>query len=258
MIDNPTLGTTLGNSNVTCAHDGIGTHGPLPWRRTRHGASLVLALCATGLGAQAAVRSVPVSVPVSVSVPVPVPAAACLPSVALGGGLQTGEVAITEFMKDPVAVADTRGEWIEVRNNLPWRVNLEGWVLADDAGSTHVISNGGNGVRLRPGRSIVLGIEADPALNGGVVVDYEYSGFTLGNGADSIVLMRPNGLVVDRVAWDDGVLWPDLPGRSIQARNEARFALLNDDAGLWCHGTTPISATNADTGTPGADNDACP
>ena len=244
MTANPMLRMTTGHPYDPRAHARDGSQEDFPLRPLRRLTSLGLVLCATGFGAQAAVQAVP--------------PAACLPSVALGGGLQTGEVAITEFMKDPVAVADTRGEWIEVRNNLPWRVNLEGWVLADDAGATHVIANGGNGVRLRPGRSIVLGIEADPALNGGVVVDYEYSGFSLGNGADSIVLMRPNGLVVDRVAWDDGVLWPDLPGRSIQVRNEARFALPNDDAGLWCHGTTPISATNADTGTPGADNDACP
>ncbi len=213
-------------------------------RRTGGVLALGLASWATGTGAEAASQALPV--------------AACLPSVALGGVLQTGEVAITEFMKDPAAVADTRGEWIEVRNNLPWRVNLEGWVLTDDGGATHVIANGGNGVRIRPGRSLVLGIESDPALNGGVLVDYQYSSFSLGNGADSIILMRPNGLVVDRVAWDDGILWPDLPGRSIQVRNEARFALLNDDAGLWCHGTTPISASNPDTGTPGIDNDACP
>ena len=212
--------------------------------RLRGVMALGLALGATTVAAEAGVRAAP--------------AAARLPSVALGGMLQTGEVAITEFMKDPAAVSDARGEWIEVRNNLPWRVNLEGWVLADDSGSTHVIANGGNGVRVRPGRSIVLGIESDPALNGGVLVDYEYTGFSLGNGADSIILMRPNGLMVDRVAWDDGILWPDLPGRSIQVRNEARFAVLNDDASLWCHGTTPLSAVNPDTGTPGADNDACP
>ena len=57
------------------------------------------------------------------------------PSVAFAGGMQTGEVAITEFMKDPSTVSDTRGEWIEVRNNLPHRVNLEGWILTDDAGN---------------------------------------------------------------------------------------------------------------------------
>jgi hypothetical protein len=213
-------------------------------RRARTVAALMLVAGATSVAAEAAT---PTAAP-----------AACLPTVALGGGMQTGEVAITEFMKDPSSVADTRGEWIEVRNNLPWRVNLEGWVLADDAGATHVISNGGNGVRIRPGRSIVLGIDADVALNGGVLVDYQYSGFSLGNGADSIILMRPNGVMVDRVAWDDGVLWPDLPGRSIQVRNEARFALLNDDASLWCHGTSPISSFNSDTGTPGFDNDTCP
>ena len=179
------------------------------------------------------------------------------PTVAFAGVMQTGEVAITEFMKDPSTVSDTRGEWIEVRNNLPHRVNLEGWILTDDAGNWHVIANGGNGVRIRPGRSILLGASTDMALNGGVAVDYQWSGYSLGNGADSIILTRPNGVMVDRVAWDDGVLWPDLPGRSIQVRNEARYAFLNDDHSMWCHSTTPLSPTNFDTGTPGMDNDPC-
>jgi len=48
-----------------------------------------------------------------------------------------------------------------------------------------------------------------------------------------------------------------LPGRSIQVRNEARYAFLNDDHSMWCHSTTPLSPTNFDTGTPGIDNDPC-
>jgi hypothetical protein len=64
-------------------------------------------------------------------------------------GPQPGAVVITEFMKDPNFVVDTRGEWIEVYNAQPWRVNIEGWTLSDDAGNTVTISNGGLGVRIR-------------------------------------------------------------------------------------------------------------
>lgn len=179
------------------------------------------------------------------------------PSVALAGVPQNGDVVVTEFMKDPASVADLRGEWIEVRNNRPCRVNLEGWLLTDDAGNTHVISNGGNGVRIRPGNSLVLGASADPSVNGGVAVAYQWSGYSLANGADSIILARPNGEIVDRVAYDDGLLWPDLPGRSIQVRLDSRTALLNDDPSRWCHSTSSVSPTNSDTGTPGWDNDPC-
>jgi hypothetical protein len=175
----------------------------------------------------------------------------------LGMPAQTGHVVITEFMKDPSAVLDTRGEWIEVYNALPWRVNLQGWVLSDDAGSSHVISTV-SGLRLGPGQYAVLGNNSDPTFNGGVQVDYVWTSFSLANGADQIILSRPDGTLVDRVAYDDGVLWPDLPGRSIALKVSARDANANDDPANWCHSSTPISGTNNDTGTPHQDNDACP
>ncbi len=175
-----------------------------------------------------------------------------------GPPVQTGEIIVTEFMKDPATVTDARGEWIEVYNTLPWRANLEGLFLADDAGALHIIHVGGAGLRFGPGKYLVLGNNSDPALNGGVQVDYVWSGFSLGNGADQIVLKRVDGTVVDRVAYDDGVLWPDTPGRSISLRMDARTAYQNDDPANWCHSSVAISATNGDTGTPRGDNDACP
>lgn len=176
----------------------------------------------------------------------------------IAAGPQTGGVVITEFMKDPSAVVDTRGEWIELYNNLPWRVNLEGMVVADDAGSQVVLQNGGAGIRLAPGQYYVIGNNGDPALNGGVTVNYVYSGFVLGNGADQIELRRPSGLVVDRVDYDDGVAWPDDAGRSVSLTGAIRDATMNDDGSLWCSSTTHWNASSTDTGTPGAANDICP
>ena len=168
------------------------------------------------------------------------------------------QVVITEFMKDPSHVSDTRGEWIEIYNPMPWRLNIEGWSLGDDDGPEHVIDNGGAGVYVRPGEYFVLAREADPTLNGGVNVDYVYTGVSLGNGADEIVLRRRNGLTADRVAYDDGVLWPDQSGQSIGLDPLLLDASANDDGGSWCHATSTFAGGNPDTGTPGAANDPCP
>ncbi|MBL8862774.1 MAG: lamin tail domain-containing protein [Planctomycetes bacterium] len=171
---------------------------------------------------------------------------------------QSGHVVITEIMKDPAHVTDARGEWFEVWNAMPWRVNLEGWTISDESGASHVISTGGSGLRLGPGQFAVIGNNSDPALNGGIQVDYVWSSFSLGNGADQILLTRPDGTLADRVAYDDGVLWPDAPGRSLSLRPGAWDVLSNDDPLNWCAASSPISATNPDRATPGRDNDVCP
>lgn len=179
------------------------------------------------------------------------------PGALQGGVAQSGEMVITEFMKDPSAVLDTRGEWIEFYNALPWRVNMEGWALADDGGSLHVIDTGGAGLRQRPGRYLVLGNNGDPTLNGGVTLDYVYSGFSLSNTSDQIVLQHADGTVIDRVAYDSSA-WPSIPGKASALRNDMRNVVANDDGANWCAASTPLVAGGNDTGTPKLVNDACP
>ncbi len=183
---------------------------------------------------------------------------AALAALVQGGTTQTGDVVITEFMKDPNSVTDAHGEWFEVYNALPWRVNLEGWEISDASGHHHTIANGGNGVRARPGHYLVLGNNADMATNGGVHEDYEYTAITLLNGAGLIQLAKPGGAIVDSVAYDAAAPWPSTPGKACCLKLVARDVLSNDLGTSWCSASTPISATNPDTGTPGADNDACP
>jgi hypothetical protein len=178
---------------------------------------------------------------------------------ALGAaGFQRGTVIITEFMKDPNSVSDTDGEWIELFNPHPRRVNLEGMVLSDGGTNSHTINNGGNGLFLRPGRYMVLGNNDDQVTNGGVPVRYRYTSFTLGNSSDSIILTAPNGILIDQVDYDDGVLWPDTAGSSISLRPTNLDAMDNDNPANWCHSTTPIGPLNFDTGTPRVVNDPCP
>ncbi len=171
---------------------------------------------------------------------------------------QSGQVVITEFLKDPTFVTDTKGEWIEVWNALPWRCNLDGWTLSDDGGASHTLSSGGTtSLIMRPGERFVLGINGDTTQNGGVSVRYVYSGFSLNNtSADQIVLTKPDGTLVDRVDFDN-VNFPHTAGRSIQLNENFRDVYNNDDPGQWCHSQSNWNASNPDTGTPGMPNDPC-
>lgn len=172
--------------------------------------------------------------------------------------VQRGDVVISEIMKDPSFVPDTSGEWFELVNVAPQTRNIAGWHLKDLGTSNHTINNGGQVLLIAPGQHLVLGINADPATNGGVHVDYKYSSFTLGNGADSILLVARNGMLVDEVDYDDGIFWPDTPGASLCLQPSSTDAYLNDDPANWCSSKSLMGSGNTDLGTPGAINDTCP
>ncbi|MDZ4771662.1 MAG: lamin tail domain-containing protein [Planctomycetota bacterium] len=175
----------------------------------------------------------------------------------LVGGGQNGQAVITEFMKDPAAVVDTRGEWIEIKNNLAWRLNLEGWTITDNAGNAHVIDRGGQGLWFFRGERLVLGNNADVTLNGGVVIDYVWTNFSLTNTSDQIVLLDTTGAVVDRVDYTSTAPWPSASGKAIALRGGVEDVLANDDGASWCLASTVLNAGTTDTGTPHAMND-CP
>lgn len=167
-----------------------------------------------------------------------------------------GDVIVTEFMKDPSAVSDSKGEWIELQNVSSKPVNIEGMTLEDHGSNYHRIENMGLRIWLQPGERFVLANEGDFNLNGGFVADYAYKGFTLSNGADEIVLRDRAGRLVDEVVYDDGVEWPDEAGRSVSLSPTAFGAGMNNEGGHWCPGSSGYGL--GDEGTPGAANDPCP
>jgi hypothetical protein len=152
-------------------------------------------------------------------------------------------------MQNPLAVDDSAGEWIELYNPTEKSLNLSGLILRDDGADWHVIEAA---VLVEPGALVVLGVEGDPALNGGVSVDHVYTGFALFNGSDQVVLEGPGGLV-DVVAYDNGVSFPDPNGASMQT---ATTAAGNDFGSAWCTSTSPMPG--GDLGTPGELNVPCP
>jgi len=166
-----------------------------------------------------------------------------------------GALVITEFHKDPQAVADSAGEWFEVYNRSSVPLDMEGWVLSDAGSDLAVLDNQGAGIVIQPGARVVLGVNADKTTNGGVTVDAVYKGLVLSNSADEIYLSTPAGVLVDGIAYDNGVNWPDQAGRSAVLQPTQELSGNNDDGWDWCSSTTYFGA--GDRGTPRLVNDFC-
>ncbi len=158
-----------------------------------------------------------------------------------------GPVVITEIMRAPVTSPESAGEWIELFNPGTQPVDLDGWTLRDDGGDAHVIDNNGP-LRVPPGGFLVLGGSKDVNVNGGVIVDYAWSAFTLDNGFDEVILEKPDGTVADAVHY--GVIgWPALIGVSMAVVDPSAD---NDQPGAWAASTTAFGIGQG--GTPGGPN----
>ena len=161
--------------------------------------------------------------------------------------LSTGLV-INEIMNNPVSVTDSYGEWFEVTNTSIETINLNGLTLKDDGGDQHTISQVG-GLLLEPGEFVVLGVNDNPAENGGVNVDYVYSNFALGNGWDEIIFEHPTGVILDEVWYDNGASFPDPAGGSMMLIDPYSDNSLGVN---WTTSEVPFG--DGDFGTPGLPN----
>jgi hypothetical protein len=122
---------------------------------------------------------------------------------------------INEVMQNPSAVNDSDGEYFEIYNPGASPVNIEGWTISDAGSESHTINNGGP-LEVPAMGFLVLGINSDFASNGGVTVDYEYTGINLANGDDELILTDTGSNEIDRVEWDGGTNWPDPTGASME------------------------------------------
>ena len=176
--------------------------------------------------------------------------AACVPGLPL-----RGQLAITEILQNPSAVEDSVGEWFEVQNTGDWAVDLDGVVFADDGTDDFTVDAS---VIIEPGDYAVLGRNADPLVNGGVDVDFQYSGFALSNSSDEVLIVV-DGTEYDRVAYDNGALFPDPTGAAMSLDGGIPADLrdtLNGDGNNWCIAVEPFGG--GDLGTPGTANPPCP
>jgi len=169
-----------------------------------------------------------------------------------------GDIIITEIMQNPDAVPDADGEYFEVYNTTNDPINMFAWELTD-TNSTAVLNNKvmgniTNNTIVPPHGYLVFVTNGDPVQNGGITADYDFDGSGTGlvNGAGSLTLSAA-GVVIDEVAWDDGVTFPDPTGASMELSLSHYNAVDNDDGANWCEAVSPYGA--GDKGTPGADND---
>jgi len=158
-------------------------------------------------------------------------------------------VIVTEFLPDPLAVADTAGEWLELYNPNPVAVDLKGWKLSDLGTNRHTITRT---VTIPAGGFVVLGNNADPLTNGGVDVAYQYSSFTLANTSDEIILTDALGREVDLVAYVSNTNdWPRVTaGRAFQICNP----LADNNVGSNWSLASVRWASGSDYGSPGQPN----
>lgn len=127
-------------------------------------------------------------------------------------------------------------------------VNLKGWILADLDQDRHVIASD---LLIQPGAYLVFAKNGDVATNGGVLADYVYTGLSLANGTDELLLLAPDNREVDRVVWGDevGLAMPD--GASLE-----RTTLVQP--GTWASANTIWSGSAGDQGSPGAAYESSP
>ena len=164
-----------------------------------------------------------------------------------------GDIIITEILKDPNVVQDTDGEWIELYNVTENDININGWVLMDDGSDKHIFFHP-DGVIVPAESFFVIGRDADPAINGGVTLDYVYSNCNLANKDDEVILLSGSTLV-DQVWYDDGVDFPDEAGKSLNLDPDGFDHLSNDEGSFWCDATEAFG--DGDLGTPGKINSGC-
>ncbi|MFH1011781.1 MAG: lamin tail domain-containing protein [bacterium] len=164
---------------------------------------------------------------------------------------EIGNVIITEFMANPAAVVDQSGEWFEVRNMTGAQINMNGWIIKDNAGRDTLEGN----VYINPGQYFVFCVNDTLATNGGVPTNYDYVygtsgwGLALSNSGDDRIVIYDNiGRLQDSVAYNY-VSWGCQAGASHQLKN------LNYDNNIdtsWCISLNAWPGSAGDRGTPGS------
>lgn len=98
-----------------------------------------------------------------------------------------GDIIISEFMADPAAVPDARGEWVELSSMADVSFDLSGWQLVDAGRNRFTLPEGSV---LAAGGRMVLGRSADTGENGGLDVDVAVgTAFTLNN---AVLVLTPD------------------------------------------------------------------
>ncbi len=160
-----------------------------------------------------------------------------------------GEILITEIMVNPEAVSDANGEWFEIWNATDHDLQLNGLTLKDAGSNQHVMTS--TEKLVLPAKSYwVLARNGEVLTNGGVVVNYIYQNFTLGNTSDQIIITVTDETLVDQVSYGSG--WLVVSGSSMELHPDYQTFSGNDQPEHWLPAKIAFGA--GDKGSPGKAN----
>lgn len=160
-----------------------------------------------------------------------------------------GEIVINEIMADPTPQVNLpNGEFVELKNNMPFPVNISGWTFSDAATVTtisNIIIPADSFVILCPS-SLVDSFAARGFTN--VLIKGLSPWPTLNNNSDSLTLKDNNGHLIDVVVYYD--TWY----RDANKKNGG-WSLERIDGGNHCTGADNwIASIDSNGGTPGRRN----
>ncbi|MFW2405681.1 MAG: lamin tail domain-containing protein [Gammaproteobacteria bacterium] len=113
--------------------------------------------------------------------------------------LGPNDLVITEYLANPVGIGDTEAEYFEIYNTTNHEVDLTGLVVRDDGSNEFTVA----GAMIAPLSFAVFSNSDGAAL--GLTPTYVYgSRMSLTNGDDEIALYRPDDMLINKVAYDDG------------------------------------------------------
>jgi hypothetical protein len=165
--------------------------------------------------------------------------------------ISPGDLVITEIMHNPDAVADYRGEYIEIYNasNNPIDINGLQVVSSNEAGFT--VSGS---LTIAAGEYAVLAAKETIALNGGNLnVDYEYPYSSFKITSVETITLSNNGTTFDTVSFNSS--YPLIAGAALILDSGNLTSSANDNVANWCISGNVFGT--GDYGTPGSANDGC-
>ncbi|MEC8252941.1 MAG: MBL fold metallo-hydrolase [Planctomycetota bacterium] len=159
-----------------------------------------------------------------------------------------GALRVSEIHRNPSAVPDSNGEYLEVINVGAVPVALDGLRLSDNSGTITLASN----FQLVPGRALLFERDGASSRNGGLPlgVTLPFGAIALTNSQDSVTLQQ-GAVVIDTVAYTSS-----FPGGNGVAAERVDLLQAAGSSGSWNFADAVAPYGAGDLGTPGAPNSA--
>ena len=152
-------------------------------------------------------------------------------------------IVISEVMPNPASVSDSYGEWFELYNSGDTMINLSNWLIKSGENEEHIIS-GDVSLFIDPDQYLVFGKNDNISINGGLVIDYQYSNISFSNNNDELLIINQNGEIVDEVHYTND--WPFGSGIAMEIHDPESD---NGISSNWFSST--LTYGNGDNGSPG-------